>query len=434
MDQEKIKRYLIDFQDREFNSLRVRGVKLTDSSKINTVIGARRTGKTYLLFTKIQGLEEKIDRKQILYLNFENPVLNDISFKDMKDIIELHWSIFPETIKKKLYLFIDEPQSIDKWELAVRELYDDYNCNIFITGSSSNLLSKEIATSLRGRSITTMLLPLSFREFLSFNDLDLDLNKITTKSKALLINYFDEFMKFGGYPEVVLVEDSNEKLKIIKDYLDLTIYKDIVDRYNIKNTRVIKWLIDYIVSSIAKEVSLNKIFLNLKSRDIKLSKNTLYEYFSMLEDSFFIFTLRKFEYSLKRRDFSIPKVYLDDIGFLNLFSLEDYGKRMENIVFLELARRKDDNPSMDIHYWKSLDGKEVDFLVTSGKKVKSAIQVCYSFSDKRTEEREKNALLNCLQHFKLKEGLIITKDHEQIMKFKGKTIKAIPIWKWLLES
>ena len=107
---------------------------------------------------------------------------------------------------------------------------------------------------------------------------------------------------------------------------------------------------------------------------------------------------------------------------------------MENIVFLELARRKDDNPSMDIHYWKSLDGKEVDFLVTSGKKVKSAIQVCYSFSDKRTEEREKNALLNCLQHFKLKEGLIITKDHEQIMKFKGKTIKAIPIWKWLLES
>ncbi|MEA3514367.1 MAG: ATP-binding protein [Nanoarchaeota archaeon] len=434
MDKEKIKRHLIDFQERIFLNLKERDIKLKDSSKIQAVIGARRVGKTYLFFNKIRALEGKgIGRKQIIYLNFENPVINNVSYKDIKDIIELHWSLFPETINKKLYLFIDEPQSIDQWELAVRELYDDYNCNIFITGSSSKLLSKEISTTLRGRSLTTVLLPLSFKEFLKFKNFNIVANKISTKSKAQLMNYLKEFLKFGSYPEIVPENDKNEKLKILKDYFDLTIYKDLIDRYNIKNTLVIKWLINYLVSSIAKESSLNKIYLNLKSKGIKLSKNTLYEYFSMLEDSFFIFALRRFEGSIKSDGLSIPKIYLNDIGFLNLFSVEDYGKRMENIVFLEIIRKRNNNPLLDVSYWKSSDGKEVDFIVREGRKVKSAIQVCYSFADESTKKREINSLLSCLDYFKLNEGMIITEDYEDVQKIAGKTIKIIPVWKWLFK-
>lgn len=433
MEKERIRRYLLDFQEREFYNIKDREVFLRDSSKIQTVIGARRVGKTYLIFNKIVELEKKnINKKQIIYLNFENPTLNEISYKEIKEVIELHWSLFPEIIQKKLYLFIDEPQSIDKWELAIRELYDNYNCHIFLTGSSSRLLSKEISTSLRGRSITTMLLPLSFREFLDFKNFDLNLKKMSTKTKAQLINYFEEFIEFGGYPEIVFENDKNEKLKIMKDYFDLTIYKDLIDRYNIKNTRIIKWMINYLTSAITKEVSLNKVYFNLKSKGIKLSKNTLYEYFSMLEDSFFIFPLRKFDYSIKNEGLSIPKIYINDIGFLNLFSIEDYGKKMENIVFLELLRKKNKDVLMNINYWKSLNNKEVDFVISSAKKINSVIQVCFSLLDEKTKEREVSSLLECLDYFNLKEGLIITKDYERVKNFDGKRIKYIPLWKWLL--
>jgi len=434
MDIEKIKQYLLDFQERDFLNLKKREIQIKDSSKIQTIIGARRVGKTYLLFNKIKELEEKgITREQIIYLNFENPVLNDVSYKEIKGIIELHWSVFPEIINKKIYLFIDEPQSIAKWELAIREIYDNYNCRLFITGSSSKLLSKEISTSLRGRSITTVLLPLSFKEFLEFKNFELDLNKISSKSKAKIAHYFEEFLQFGGYPEIVLEEDVNERLRIIKDYFDLVVYKDLVERYNVKNTNLIKWLMNSLTSSIAKEASINKFYLSLKSQSIKLSKNTLYEYFSMLEDSFFVFPLRKFDRSSKNENLSIPKIYLNDVGFLSLYSLKNFGQRLENIIFLNLIRQTKNSPLMKINYWKHSSGKEVDFIVSEGRKINSAIQVCYSLSGAKTNERELSALLLGLDHFKLKKGVIITKDYEDEKIVSGKTIKIIPAWKWLLE-
>lgn len=429
-----MRRYLMDFQERTFTDLKNRDTQLTDSRKIQTVIGARRVGKTYLLFNKIRELEETgVKKEQMIYINLETPLLNDITNKEVKEIIELHWSLFPETMKQKIYLFIDEPQSIEKWELAVREIHDNYDCNIFITGSSSKLLSKEISTSLRGRAITTALLPLSFNEFLDFKEFQTNPEKLSTKTKAQLINYLEEYLRFGGYPEIVLEEDKNQKLRITKDYFDLTVYKDLVERHNLKNTRLIQWLINSLTNSVAKEVSINKLFLDLKSRGVRLGKNTLYEYFSILEDSFFIFLLRKFEYSHKKEGLTTPKVYLNDIGFMNLFSLEDYGRRLENTVFLELARQRNNNPLISINYWKSQDNKEVDFIVGKEGRVESAIQVSYSLSDSRTNEREMDSLLSCLNHFKLNEGTIITKDQEDKRIIRDKTIRITPIWKWLLK-
>lgn len=433
MDKEKIKRYILDFQERDFPNLKEREIKLKESSKIQSVIGARRVGKTHLLFNKLQELKKKgIKKEQMIYLNFENPTLNNVLFNEVKEIIELHWSIFPEVTKQKLYLFIDEPQAIEKWELAIRELHDDFNCHIFITGSSSKLLSKEIATSLRGRSIATLVLPLSFQEFLTFKDFEFDKDKISSQTKAKILNYFEEFMLYGGYPEVVLENDKIEKLKISKDYYDLTIYKDIIDRYKVQNTQAIKWLINHVTNSLAKEFSSHKIYLDLKSKGIKLSKNTLYEYTSILEDSFFIFLLRRLENSSKKESLSIPKIYLNDVGFLNLFSVQDYGKRFENIFFLHLVRKKNKSPLMKINYWKASDGKEVDFLIREGGNVNTAIQVCYSLSETKTHDREINSLLSCMEILKLKEGFIITNDVKKTEKVKGKTIEFIPLWEYLL--
>ena len=434
MEKEKIKRYLLDFQDRKF-SLIERDTSIKESNKIQTIIGARRVGKTYLLFNKIISLEKSgISREQIIYLNFESPILNDVLYNEISEIIDVQWSIFPEIIKKKIYIFIDEPQVINKWELAIRDIYDRYNCNIFLTGSSSKLLSKEIATSLRGRSITNLLLPLSFEEFLKFKKFTFDKNKINTEIKSKLINYFEEYTISGGYPEVVLEDDDNEKIKIVKDYFDLVVYKDIVERYNLKNTKIIKWLMNALVNSVAKELSLNNLYNTIKSQGIKISKNTLYSYFSIFEDSFFVFALRKFEYSSKKAGLSIPKIYLDDISFLNLFSVQEYGKRLENIIFLQLMRYKEKNPLLNINYLKTRDNKEVDFIISEGKKINSLIQVCNNLSDPKTRERELKALIDALDDFKLNIGIIITsKDDYKEENINGKVIKIIPAWRWLLE-
>ncbi|MFH1636990.1 MAG: AAA family ATPase [Candidatus Woesearchaeota archaeon] len=152
MDKGRIRNYLADFQERGFTNVIKRDTSLKPSKKIQTVVGARRVGKTFLLFNKIKELEQSgVPRKQIIYLNFESPALNEITFKEIKDILEIHWSMHPGVIKKETFMFIDEPQSIKKWELAVRELSEEYSVKIFITGSSSKLLSREIATSLRGQ-------------------------------------------------------------------------------------------------------------------------------------------------------------------------------------------------------------------------------------------------------------------------------------------
>lgn len=412
MNREAIKTYYYDFFEKDLSNVIPRN-RLKDTNKIASVIGARRTGKSYLLYDKINELEKKgISRKNIVYLNFENPVLYDISYKDFKKLLEIFWELYPES--KKLYLFIDEPQVIENWSLGIRALYDEFGFPIFITGSSSKLLSKEIATELRGRTLTYNLLPLTFKEYLKFKKFDFSI--LSTKNKGVLLNYLDEFLKYGSYPEIALENDNETKLMILKDYYDLVVYKDLVDRYKIKNTFLIKTFLNLILKSSSKELSINKIFNDIKSQGYKVSKNTLYEYLSMLEDSFFIHPI--YNYLSKRENKSLPKIYLDNIGFYNIFSNQDQGKRLENAVLLHLLNKNFNK----ITYWKD-QNNEVDFIFKD-----KAIQVCYEF-DIINQEREIKSLLNCIKKTNLK-PIIITKDQEKEIK----NIKIIPAWKFLLED
>jgi predicted AAA+ superfamily ATPase len=366
-----------------------------------------------------------------MYLNFESPILDDLSYKEIRKVVEIQRELFPKIMRKKIYLFIDEPQVIEKWELAIRNLQDDYNIEIFLTGSSSKLLSQEIATSLRGRSLTFKLLTLSFREYLDFKGVSYQ--QISSNKKVTILKEFDRYLLFGAYPEIVLEKDEDIKIRILQDYLDLTIYKDLVERYKIKNTDLVKMLIDMIVSANSNEFSLNKYYSDLKSRGVKVGKDTVYEYFDHLVDAFFVHPLKKFSFSRRTENLSTVKVYLGDIGFMNLYSLKNYGIRLENIVFLELLRRTHQNPLQKLNYWKSGDDYEVDFVVSEGRKVRKLVQVSLNMQNEMTREREVRGLLAGMRRFELGEGLILTREEEQILKIDGKKIQVLPIWKWLLD-
>lgn len=429
MNIKEITEYLVDFQHREFPSLIKRDLEIKETKKIISIIGPRRAGKTYFIYQSMEEMLKDMKRENLIYLNFEDTRLLGITFKDIKEIIKLQWKLYPNSMKK-LVVFIDEPQNIKNWEHAVRSLYDE-GFKIFLTGSSSKLLSKEIASSLRGRTLSYLLMPFSFREVLKLKKFECSFNKLSSKERSLLDYYLDNYIKLGGFPEILIEEDKQTQIKILKEYLDLIVYRDVVERYNLKNTKLIQWLIKCLIASFSKEFSVHKTYLTLKSQGIKVSKNTLYTYVSLLEDSLFAFFIPSFSQSQRKKGFSINKVYINDIGFVNLLEVStDRGKRMENIVFLELQRRK--SPLTSIFYWKNVQKEEVDFVIKEGQKLKQLIQVCYDISDLNTKKREFRALLKASKELKCNNLLIITEDKEGEERIEKKKIKFIPLWKWLL--
>lgn len=399
-------------------------------NKAVTVVGLRRTGKTYLLYQTIgKLLAMGINLEKLFYINFEDERLEGMSLKDLSKIVELYRKYNPES--KTMYLFFDEVQNIDGWEKFVRRILERRDVRVFITGSSSKLLSREIATTLRGRSLSFHLFPLSFQEFLSFKNVNFR-EPLIEDERGLIKGHLEEYIEFGGFPEIVNYE-SILKIRTLQEYLDLIIYKDLVERYGIKKIDVMKFLIRVVVKNFANRISIKRLHSILLSSGKKLSKNKVYEYFSYLEDVGFVIPVRKFSYSEMESVRSMPKLYLVDTGFPTIYGLRDAGRRIENIVGLELMRRKHYlNPASETGYYLGRNKREVDFVVSEGSSVKELIQVCYDPGDIYTRKREEEALIEASRELKCKALKIITWDHEEQETIDNRTISFIPLWKWLL--
>ncbi len=429
----EVKEYLLDFQKKTPPELIERELEVNGPKKIKSIIGPRRAGKTSYLFKKIEELlRSGVNKENILYLNFEDPRLIDINFKDIREIIKIHWQLYPLSTEGKCYVFIDEPQTIENWETAIRALHDE-GFEIFLTGSSSKLLGKEISTSLRGRTFSYMLLPFSFREFLKIKNADFDISRLSSKEISVLKSLLDEYLEFGGFPEVIMEENTENKIKILNEYFNMIVYQDVVERYHIKNIRLIKWLIKSLTSSFSREYSVHKQYLTIRSMGMKASKNTLYSYLSMLEESVFLFFFSKLDQSLRKIEFSINKAYLCDIGFSKLTGVtKDYGRKMENIVFLELERRR--QTLTNISYWKNQQQEEVDFVIHTAGRVEQLIQVCRDVTDTDVMKREIRALIKASEQMDCDDLLVITEDYDSLEKHKGKAVRFVPLWTWLMTA
>lgn len=392
-------------------------VKITKRFIIS-IVGPRRAGKTYFFYYLAKSLG-----RDYIYINFEDSIMSDIKPRDILDFISYYEEFFG---KKPEFLFFDEIQVIKGWEKPVRELFERRDHTIFVTGSSSKLLSKEIATQLRGRSIKYLLLPLSFGEFLRFNKVKLEY-PFSTSEENKLKNFFLKYLKNGGFPDVVLEEGIF--WKFFEEYIDLVIYKDIAERWRIRNLFLLKNMIKSVVSSISSKFSLHKFHKVLKSQGIKVSKKTVYSYFDYLKDSLFVFDLRKYSPSIRKSELTIPKIYLVDNGILKYFGIDDLGRCLENIIFLHLLRMKNQKPSLRIYYWEE-NGKEVDFLVIDGKG-KTLINVTWEL-DEKNYEREVKSLIKVSKFFETEDLLIITYDQEEEIRENDKIIKVVPAWKFLL--
>src|SRR3989344_1857683 len=379
-------------------------------NRVIILTGIRRCGKSTILRQIMK------NKENYCYVNFEDERFLDFKAQDFEKLNEILIEIYNNP---KIYFF-DEIQNIEKFETFVRRLQDEEK-KIVITGSNASLLSKEFGTRLTGRYKSFEIFPFSFSEYLKLKNIEIEKNwDYKTQKRVEIKKAFNEYLASGGFPEYLKTKDN----EYIRDVFENILYKDVIARYAVKKQKVIKEMISILATNISSTFTYNSIktALNLGN------SITVKEYISYLANSYFFFELPKFDFSLRKSLNAPKKIYLIDSAFNQITGFNfspNTGKNLENIVFIELKRRK-----KDVYYFA--EKNECDFIVKDGSNIILAIQVCYDFN-KENKDREAKGLLEALNKFKLKEGLILTSDQEDELEQEGKKIKIVPVWKWLLE-
>ncbi|MFP4458886.1 MAG: ATP-binding protein [Candidatus Zixiibacteriota bacterium] len=379
-----------------------------DTPFIIIITGIRRGGKSTVL--------HDIRNDDCYYVNFDDERLFDFDIADFQTLYEALIELFGA---KSIFIF-DEIQNVKGWERFVRRLYNSGK-KIYVTGSNSSLLSKEMGTHLTGRNIALELFPFNFREYLRYHNKEIDPeSQFTSLEKSEIRNLFKKYLESGGFPEYLITE----KPEYLKNLYENILYRDIIVRHRIRDEHAIKTVANYAASNIGKEISFNK----LRKMTGQSSATTIKQYFNFLEDSYLIFLLPRFSYSYKKQVYYNKKLYFIDpvlakiIGFR--FS-EDSGRILENTVFLNLRQFHS-----EIFFHK--DQHECDFLVKQGNEISKAFQVCWDIND-QNRKREIAGIQEAMQNYNLEKGYIITYEQEDKVKINGKNVFLIPAWKWLLE-
>lgn len=428
---ETLKSIIMDFQEIELETgvprrLKVRAVP----DKATVCIGVRRSGKSTYLFQMIKRLlDDGVSRENILYLNFFDDRLHNLRQLGLGVITDAYYSLYPEKKNTEtVYCFFDEIQAVPGWEPFVDRLMRTEKCDVYITGSSARMLSKEIATQMRGRALSWELFPFSFREFLDYKQIDVT-GHLSTKKRLLVQKAFEEYWETGGFPEVVGL-DRHLRIKIHQEYFHAVLFRDLVERHDISHPKAVKDLAHRLIDNTASLYSINSLTGYLKSLGHKAPKYAVSEYLEWFEDAYFLFTVRIFDASLARSKTNPKKIYCVDHAMVTSVAsgvLVNTGHLLENLVFRSLRR-----VTPDIWYCKTKGGTEVDFLAQLQDRSRMLVQVCESLAEPQTRKRELAALTEAMAEYGLTSGTVVTRNEEDQIKVGAGKIEVVPAWRFLL--
>jgi len=403
-----------------------KSMKYLDTNVAIALIGVRRSGKSYIMRQVIKRLiREGVDWKETLLINFEDQRFNDRSSSLLDEVFTTYMATLAP--KNRPYVFLDEVHNVPGWERWVTTMMELGKAKIFVSGSSSKLLSGELATVLTGRHLDIKVYPASFSEYLSFTGIEFKDRLDYATKKTEIGRSLSEYMEYGGFPEVIR---ASEKKQLLRTYFDDIITKDIEKRHNLKKAEKLRMLARFCLSNIAAPMTYNSL-KNMLDTSVK----TIDKYAGFLEEANLLFYVKRYSHKVKEQEKSPRKVYSIDTGLSNAIGFKtspNTGRTAENIVAIELARRNQETPCMETYYWKDAIGKEVDFVQTDGARIIQLIQVCWNTQDPKTSARENTALLKASAELGCDELLVITQDRNAETKEKGKTIRYAPLWKWLL--
>lgn len=408
------------------------------------IVGTRRCGKTYRLFQEMHDIVNAgYSPETILYFNFEDERLKPYSPTLLSDVIDTYFMLHPVAREEGCFLFFDEIQEVPDWSLFLRRVIDSTKATVYVTGSSSKMLSSELASEFRGRSLSRELFPLSFSEFTrracgtSFSNAA----GLSSSDSALLRRALGDFLLRGGYMAALdlPIQDS---MMLVQEYAYRTVAMDVVERYNLRAPRVAASFLTRCISSSARELSVNKVANEFKSRGVPTSRETLSNLLRYYEEAYLVFSLGDLNRSLADNPRSSSKVYAVDPGMFASFSraaTREEGQRLETAVFNKLRRiaptvRSGSLARLTFEHEGS--AHEVDFVMGDALlgDVYGLVQVSVDLANPKTRLREISALESAMEKHGIDESTIVTMDTEETVHVDSGTVSVVPAWKWLLDN
>lgn len=421
MNSDSLKYVLRQFVGRTLPVGRPRELVLpTGTGKVVGLAGVRRSGKTFLFFDTIRRLTEKgVDRCNIVYLNFEDDRLNPIRAEELDLVLRCLRELYPGTLDQRIFMFLDEVQNVSGWERWVRRLQDTEDVEVYVTGSSSQLLTRDLTTALRGRSITLEVFPLSFRETLAFRGIEVIPH--SAENESLIRAALENYLAWGGFPEIVLADETLRPL-ILEEYASLMFYRDLVERYGIRNEKLMRELLRHAFRNTAGLINVSKLHRDFGSLGFNVSKNTLFEYLGYLEDAFLVFLVPRQEQSLRKQAHNPRKLHVIDPGLVAAFKANpgrDVGHKLETAVYLEVRRTR-----KDLFYY--INGSEVDLCDGDGT---FFINTCWSLVEAETRLRESESMALGHARWPNAHGRLLF--HEYTPGIEQEIPEAMPAWRFL---
>ena len=409
------KQIIVERQD-WLKNIKVSPRDIEIEKEVNYVFtGLRRAGKSYFLYQLIKNMTVENQYDRVLMINFEDERLLEVTHRELHLILESYYELFD----MQPVIFLDEIQNVQHWQKFVRRLADN-RLRVYVTGSNADMLSHEIATTLGGRFMIKEILPLSFKEFLNFQRISYSGKHKFSEDRFTVIRAYDDYLKFGGFPELLKFENKREFLSGVYQKL---FYGDLIARYKLSNDTALKLLIKKLAESVNNETSVTRIKNLIKSTGLSIGNNTVFDYLSYLEKSYLIASISNYNAKFSEKH-NNRKYYFLDTGILGLFLHNQDTKLLENQVYIGLRRK-----GYEMFFLKR--NTKVDFFVPDHNLL---MQVSYSIEDKETFERELHGLATAMEKFEIDEGYIITRDEEKTIEINEGSIHIVPAHKWLLEE
>ena len=403
---------------------------LEKRNSATVVMGMRRTGKTYVTYQRMRALVDAgVPLERIVHVNFDDDRLKGVRLEHLRLIGDIHAEMYPDAAKERCWYFLDELQDVNGWELYARRLLDSHLVQLCLTGSSSKMLSGEIATQMRGRSIDVEVFPLSFVEFMRFNSLvkSIPEKPFSSRAAGILRHAMSRYLEEGGFPDVQ-GDDFRVRVKTLQGYVDAVLYRDIIERHEVPSVQSLRYTLEYIKHNFAHKISTRAISGVLKSLGLSDSREYISDYLDWLEQAYLVYRVPIRTDSLAVRRMNPDKFYLVDTGLARAVTPKSDASRgwlLENLVFLALRRGFN-----KIEYYNTKNGDEVDFLVTDlATKRRRLVQVSWELSSRATEQRELAALRDARGEIMVDDCTVVTWDEER----DADGIRIVPAWKWCLE-
>jgi len=429
---EILKEILLDNQEAEFFTGVPRHLSVSPvAGKATVCIGVRRCGKSTYLYQRMRQLEEAgVPRENILYLNFFDDRLHFLQQEGLAQVLEAYFTLYPEKKgAETIHCFFDEIQAVPDWEPFVDRLLRTEKCEVFITGSSAQMLSREVATQMRGRALAWELFPFSFAEFLDARGVD-HRGDLSAKRRLRVEKAFTDYWQQGGFPEVMDVE-RRLRVRIHQEYFHAVLFRDLVERHDVAHPRAVADLAHWLVDNVASLYSVNRLTNYLKSLGHKVPKAAVSDYLAWFEDAYFLFTVRIHDASLARANTNPKKIYCIDHALVESVAsgiLVNEGHRLENLVFVALRRT-----TPEIYYYRTRNRREVDFVARRPKRPPLLVQVSESLRQPDTRKRELTALQEAMAELGVETGLVVTRSESERIEFEGGVIDVVPVWRFLLQ-